>query len=78
MLYRYEGRAKRKCAKIHEIYIKITQLGIAGHKSDTIHHKELYLKIMISHFHLSEVIGKSVKFGIAEVYSFQHFHNLQL
>ena len=56
--YRHEGRAKRKCAKNHEIYMKITQLGIAGHQSDTILHEELYLKIMISHFHLSEVIGK--------------------
>ena len=74
--YRHEGLAKRKCAKDHEISMKITQLGIAGHYSDTIHHKELYLKInLISIF---GGIRKSVKFGIAEVYSFQHFHNLQL
>ena len=58
--------------------MKITQVGISGHSSDTTYHRELYFKITISHFHLSEVIQKVSYFGIAEVYSFQHFHKLQL
>ena len=53
------GRAKGKCAnKNHEMKMKITQVGIGGHSSDTTYHRELHLKIMISHFHLSEVIQK--------------------
>ena len=57
--YRYEERAKRKCAENPEIQMKSTQLGIAGHYSDihVIYQKDLYLNI-ISQFHLSEMIGK--------------------
>ena len=62
--YRHEGRAKKKNVqkKNHEMKMKITQVGIGGNSSDTTYHRELYLKIMISHFHLSEVIQKVSKF----------------
>ena len=50
---------KENVQKYHEMKMKITQVGIGGHSSDTTYHRELYLKIMISHFHLSEVIQKA-------------------